>query len=160
MLATCGAVVAIASPAGAFVSRPVVAPAAQEKRVKDDILGVRVGTHIDEVHAKLKPHGTLGGRATRDGGRKEAWVLKKTDYTSIAYKTDARGKVVWVTGFVRPGKEMAFTKFGDLSQALRKTQDEAVWNVERPEGNFRLMATGTQGKARLVQMVALALPSK
>lgn len=160
-LSMLGALTVVASSSGVFVSRPVVAASAsQEKKMKDAILGVSVGTHIDEVHAKLKSLGTVGGRATRDGGRKEAWTLKKTEYSSIAYKTDARGHVVWVTGFVRPGKEMAFTKFGDLSQALRNTHDEVVWNVNRPEGNFRLMATGTQGKARLVQMVALVMPSK
>ncbi|HEX8472413.1 MAG TPA: hypothetical protein VF666_00110 [Pyrinomonadaceae bacterium] len=144
------------------VLSPVVAAASQNKagaqKVSDDILGVRVGSRLDEVHDKLKSLGTFGGRDTRDGGRKEAWTLKKTDFTSIAYKTDASGKVVWVTGYVRPGREIAFAKFGDLAQAYYKSEQSAVWNIERPEGNFRLIAKGGQGKARVVHLLSLTLP--
>ena len=63
-----------------------------------------------------------------------------------------------MTGFVRPGKEMRFEKLGDLSRVAHRTEQEAVWNVERPEGNYRLMAKGDRGRARVVQLLLLALP--
>lgn len=151
--------------AGIFLS---AADAAQEgdksptppspARVADNILGVKIGMSLEEVHAKLSPLGEIGGRATRDGGRKEAVTLKGTQYTSVAYQTDGKGRVKWVTAFVRPGKEIPYTDIGDLARATRQSEQEAVWNVERPEGNFRVMAKGFQGKATVVHLLSLALP--
>jgi hypothetical protein len=128
--------------------------------VSDSILGVKVGMTLEEVHEKLKPLGTFGGRGTREGGRKEAWTLKKTDFSSVAYQTDGRGRVKWVTGFVRPGKEIRFEKLGDLSRATKNTEQEAVWNVERAEGNYRLMAKGAGGRAQVIQILWVTLPAK
>lgn len=127
-------------------------------RVSDSILGVEIGMGLEEARAKLKPLGTFGGRDTRGGGRKEQWTLKKTEFTYVVYQTDGNGKVKWVTGYVRPGKEMSFEKLGDLGAASLKTEQEATWNVERPEGNYRLMAQGSGGKARIVHLISLALP--
>lgn len=125
-------------------------------RVIDAVLGVGVGTTIDEAHAKLKDLGTVGGRATRDGGRKEAWTLKKTEFTSVAYKTDARGRVQWVTGFVREGHEIPFERLGDLARATAVAETEAAWNVETQEGGYRLVAKGPGRKARVVYLLSLA----
>lgn len=138
--------------------RPALAHNGGGERVADSILGVKIGMGLEEARAKLKNLGAFGGRDTRDGGRKEQWTLKKTQYTYVVYQTDGQGRVKWVTGFVRPGREMPFAKLGDLRAAARKSEQEATWNVERPEGNYRLMAKGAGGKARLVQLVSLALP--
>ena len=37
--------------------------------------------------------------------------------------------MVWITGFVRPGKEIPFAQLGDLSLAKVATNTRAVWNV-------------------------------
>jgi hypothetical protein len=124
-------------------------------KVVDSILGIRIGSSLEDVHKRLKSLGTVGGRETREGGRKEAWTLKKTQFTSIAYKTNDEGHVVWLTGFVRPGKEIPFSKFGDLAQATRRNSSEVVWNVETPEGGYRLVAKGPAGKARVVYLLSL-----
>lgn len=125
-------------------------------RVTDSVLGVRIGTTIEEAHALLKDLGTVGGRATRDGGRKEAWALKETDFTSVAYKTDAKGRVQWVTGFVREGREIPFEKLGDPASAVASADTEIAWSVERPEGDFRLVAKGPNRRARVVYLLSLA----
>ncbi len=128
-------------------------------QVLDSILGVRIGSSLEEAHEKLKDLGTVGGRATRDGGRKEAWTMKGGEFTSIAYKTDARGRIVWLTGFVRPGKEIPFAKLGDLARANGKDSNEAAWTVETPGGGgYRLVAKGPDGKARVVYLLALEAP--
>lgn len=126
-----------------------------EARVADSLLGVSVGSKLVEVHEKLKGLGTVGGRETREGGRKEAWALKETEFKSIAYKTDASGRVVWVTGFVRPGREIPFEQLGSLSRASARKENQAVWNVEKPGGGYRLIAKGPNGKASVVTLLAL-----
>lgn len=127
-------------------------------KVADSILGVRIGSSLEEAHAKLKDLGTVGGRATRDGGRKEAWTLKGGEFTSVAYRTDAAGRVVWLTGFVRPGKEIPFSQLGDLARATGKDDTEAAWTVETPGGGYRLVAKGPNGRARVVYLLSLAAP--
>jgi hypothetical protein len=130
----------------------------EKPKVVDAILGVRVGAKIEEVHEKLKDLGTWGGRATDEGGRKEAWTLKKTEFASVAYKTNADGRVVWITGFVRPGKEIPFDKLGDLARATAKNKTGAVWDVKTQSGNYKLVAKGPDGKARVITLVLLDAP--
>ena len=127
-------------------------------KVVDSILGVRIGSSLEDAHAKLKDLGTVGGRATREGGRKEAWTMKGGEYTSVAYKTDASGRVVWLTGLVRPGKEIPFRQLGDLARATGRDDNEAAWTVETPGGGYRLVAKGPGGKARVVYLLSLAAP--
>lgn len=130
--------------------------AGEGAHVLDSVLGIGIGTTIEEAHAKLKDLGTVGGRATRDGGRKEAWTLKKTEFTSIAYKTDARGRIQWVTGFVREGQEIPFERLGDPGRAAAVAETEAAWNVETETGGFRLVAKGPGRKARVIYLLSLA----
>jgi hypothetical protein len=129
----------------------------KEIRAINSILGVSIGSTLEETRAKLTPLGTGGGRDTRDGGRKEAWTLKGTDYATLAFKTDGTGKVVWVSAFARPGKEVPFSKLGDLSKAAT-SNSQAVWNVETPHGGYRLVAKGAGGKASVVYLLSLAFP--
>lgn len=135
-----------------------VAQKSKEARVINSILGVSIGSTLEETRAKLSPLGTGGGRDTRDGGRKEAWTLKGTDYATLAFKTDGKGKVVWVSAFARPGKEIPFSKLGDLSKAARAADSQAIWNVETPQGGYRLVAKGPNGKASVVYLLSLAFP--
>jgi len=52
------------------------------------------------------------GRDTHDGGRKEAWTLKETDYATLAFRTDSKGKVAWVKRVCSTGKEIPFSYSG------------------------------------------------
>jgi hypothetical protein len=140
------------------------AAAQKEERVRvtDSILGIRLGSTLEEAREKLKRLGKSGGEGVgegeREGGRKEAWILKKSAYNSLAYQTDGAGRVEWVTGFVRRGREIPFANLGDLRRASYKSDQEAVWNIERPEGNFRLIAKGSGGKASVVHLLTLKPP--
>jgi len=141
----------------------VLGPAALAQKSKDarvinSILGVSIGNTLEETRAKLTPLGTGGGRDTRDGGRKEAWTLKDTDYATLAFKTDRKVKVVWVSAFARPGKEVPFSRFGDLSKAARAADSQVIWNVGTPQGGYRLVAKGANGKASVVYLLSLTLP--
>jgi hypothetical protein len=150
----------VVAAAGLLLAGCAARAAAQGGGAKaiDSILGVRIGSSLEEAHEKLKGLGTVGGRATRDGGRKEAWAMKGGDFTSVAYRTDASGRVVWLTGFVRPGKEIPFAKLGDLAQTSGRDNTEAAWTVETPGGGYRLVAKGPSGKARVVYLLSLQTP--
>ena len=127
-------------------------------RAINSLLGVSIGTTFEEARAKLTPLGTGGGRDTRDGGRKEAWTLKGTEYASLAFKTNGRGTVVWVSAFARPGKEVPFSKLGDLSKAAA-SDSQAIWTIETPQGGYRLVAKGAKGKASVVYLLTLEFPA-
>ena len=136
-----------------------VAQQSKDARVINSILGVSIGNTLEETRAKLTPLGTGGGRDTRDGGRKEAWTLKDIDYATLAFKTDGKGKVVWVSAFARPGKEIPFPQLGDLSKAARAADSQAIWNIDTPKGSYRLVAKGANGKAGVVYLLSLEFPA-
>jgi hypothetical protein len=129
------------------------APTAIEK-----LEGIGIGTSIDEAQSKLRQIGTGGGRATRDGGRKEAWTLRETDFASLAFKTNKAGRIVWVSAFVRPGREVSFAKLGDPAKATTFTDSQAIWNVDSANGGYRVVAKGAEGKASVVYLLSLDFP--
>jgi hypothetical protein len=86
------------------------------------------------------------------------WSLRATNYASVALQTDREGRVVWVTGFVRPEKAIPFAKLGNLSLATTVTDSRATWNVATPEGGYRLIARGQKGKALVISLLSLATP--
>ena len=140
------------------VTFAVPAQKSKETRAINSLLGVSIGSTLEEARSKLTPLGTGGGRDTRDGGRKEAWTLKGTDYANIAFKTDGKGRVVWVSAFTRPGKEISFSKLGDLSKTAQTPGSQAVWNIETPQGGYRLVAKGANGKASVIYLLSLEFP--
>ena len=146
----------------ALVASLLLAPSASAQKSKEvpvisSLFGVSIGTTLEEARSKLSPLGTGGGRDTRDGGRKEAWTIKGTDYATLAFKTNSQGKVVWVSAFARPDRRIPFSKLGNLSKAAT-SETQAVWNVETPKGNYRLVAKGVNGKANVVYLLSLESP--
>jgi hypothetical protein len=148
-----------------FLSPFVAAQISNPSRVSDSILGVRIGMSSQDVQKKLDPLSVATGRPgykdededkERDeGGTKRAWSLKGTDFSSVALKINERGRVVWVTGFVRPSKEFLFSELGDTSLAVRATDSQAIWNVATPNGGYRLVAKGQNGRARVIYLFSL-----
>ena len=148
----------------ALISSSSAAAQPKSVRVTDSILGIRLGSTLEEAREKLKGLVKTDGadrderEAEREGGRKEAWALKQTAYATIAYGADKDGRIQWVTGFVRAGHEIPFAKVGDLTQASHQSGQAAIWNVQRPGGNIRVIARGAGGKARVVQVLSLNAP--
>jgi len=122
--------------------------------VAESIAGVHVGAAAEEVRARLEPLGTVVGRDARDGGRRDVWTLASGDFASVAVTTNGRGRVVWVTGFLRPGREMPFSAFGDLAMAAGRSDVRAVWESRNAHGTYRLSVRGSDGKARVVTLLA------
>jgi len=149
-----------------LTSSLLVAQERARPRVIDSILGVGIGTSFDQAHAKLdhlrkreKKQGTEEREnEEREGCHKEMWSLMATNYSSVALQTDREGRVVWITGFVRPGKAIPFAKLGNLSLATTVTDSRATWNVATPGGGYRLIARGQNGKALVISLLSLASP--
>ncbi len=102
--------------------------------MRDSILGVRLGSSLEDARRRLDPLAVrLPGESREDEkeekergeGRKKAWTLKSTEYQSVALKANDADRVVWITGFLRPGKEIPFSRLGDLSLA-RATDSVAI----------------------------------
>ncbi len=124
-------------------------------RVPGSILGVYIGATRAEVAQTLAPHGTVEGRATHDGGRKDAWTLRDTDFSALAVRTNKRGEVVWVNAFVRPKREVPFSALGDLSAAIQKMDSKVVWQSESAGRKYQLIASGRNGHAQSLLLIAL-----
>ena len=121
--------------------------------VQDAILGVRVGSTAQEVSSVLRTRGSVESRPTREGGSKQVWRLDGTDFSSIALKLDAAGRVVWVTAFARPGREIPFKQLGDTSRARSASPSRVVWDVSTAAGGYRLVAQGKDGRAGTVSLL-------
>jgi len=132
-------------------------------RVLDSILGIRIGSPLADARARLDPVAVRQAQEPdseenegRGEGRKKAWTLKSTEYQSVALKANDADRVVWITGFLRPGKEIQFSRLGDLAIA-RATDSIAIWNVRTPEGGYRLVARGQKRRARVISLLSLAV---
>jgi hypothetical protein len=148
-----------------LTSSLLVAQQRARPQVINSILGVGIGTTFDQAHAKLDRlrKGEKGDtdeqeNEEREGGHKELWSLMATHYTSVALQTDQEGRVVWITGFVRPGEAIPFAKLGNISLATTVTESRATWNVATPGGGYRLIARGQNGKALVISMLSLSTP--
>ena len=125
---------------------------------ENSLNGIGVGTSVDEARSILGRIGTGGGRNTRDGGRKEAWTLRESEFATIAFKSNGSGRIVWISAFIRQGKEVPFTKLGDTAKATSLSTSQVIWNVGSARGGYRLVAKGIEGKATVVYLLALDFP--
>jgi len=149
-----------------LTSSLLVAQQRARPRVIDSILGVGIGTSFDQAHAKLDHLRRSEKRddteepenEEREGGHKEMWSLMATSFSSVALQTDREGRVVWITGFVRPAKAIPFATLGNISLATTVTDSRATWNVATPGGGYRLIARGKNGKALVISLLSLASP--
>lgn len=136
----------------------LAAPVSGQKNAVDTLNGIAIGTTLDDARSLLARIGTGGGRDTRDGGRKEAWTLKETDFATLAFKTNGGGRIVWISGFVRQAKEIPFERLGDLTKAETVTKSQVIWNVGNGRTGYRLVAKGAEGKASVVYLLSLESP--
>ena len=166
----------------ALFAAPATSPAPPS--APDTILGVRPGMDPDVADAALKPLGTTPGMADEDKdkdakgantakpksgededeGHSELWTLRGTPYAQVVVHAGTDGRLAWLTGFLRPGQEIPFTRFGDSKHALVFRDTLAVWNV-LPVGKsspppYRLIARGAKGQARSVSLISLAPPKR
>ena len=119
----------------------------------DGILGVSVGMTAGEARSRLALLGSGDSRRTRDGGLKEVWRLDGSGFAWIAFKADADGRLVWVTGHRRPGHDMAFDRLASRVPDTR-TDSIAIWHVEGAGGqHVRVTARGRHQRAQVLTLM-------
>lgn len=141
--------------------------AAKSVKVQTDILGVTLGSSLTDVHAKLDPLADPSKPPTEEGGEKKQgeeehrvlWQLAGTGFSSIYVKADDEDRIIYVAGFVRPGKEIPFAKIGELEKAPIHTANNVAWDVVRPGKPLtRVVLRGTSEKASAITIFVVKRP--
>jgi len=131
--------------------------AAQSAKVMTSILGLELGSTLDQAHAKLDkltdpkhPPKTEreGPKDNEESEQKILWQLAKTDYSFVFVKSDENERITSINAFLRPGKEISFEKIGETKKAPVQDANTIAWDVLRPNRPlFRVVANGADRKA-------------
>lgn len=128
-----------------------------------EILGIRIGANLEEARAKLSAsHVSFAERRGKDGGEEGEqiyWKLEATEYNWVMIWTDREHRVAQLSASVRPENPKPFEEIGDLAKASNDQSDIAVWDVVSGDRlHYRVVAKGTNRRARTVYMTAIRLP--
>jgi hypothetical protein len=156
------------SPSPTYSTAPYAERLAAAKSVKvmTSILGVKLGATLESAHKKLDKlcdpaHQPKEEKEeeTKEGERKVLWELSKTNYSSIFVKADDQGKIIYVSGFLRPGKEIPFEKIGETGKAPIQTASTIGWDILRPKQPlYRVVASGANRKANNIMLFVVKRP--
>jgi len=149
-------VFAAAAPGGekSFTERLA---AAKSVKVQTDILGVRIDSSLEEARAKLDPLAAPKGRPEKDaeegeeGEQKLLWKLDKTKFSSVFVKADAKERVIYLLGDLRPGQQIPFSQIGEVAKAPIHNDKVVAWDVVRENRPLlRVVARGANEKAETI----------
>jgi hypothetical protein len=125
--------------------------AAQSVKVMTSILGLELGSTLEQAHTKLdKLSDSAHPPKEEEEGpeRKVLWQLARTDYSAVFVKSDERKRITYINAFLRPGKEIPFEKIGDTKKAPLQDINTIAWDVLRPNRPlFRVVASGADQRA-------------
>ena len=125
--------------------------AAQSVKVTISILGLELGSTLEQAHAKLdKLSDPAHPPKEEEEGpeRKVLWQLARTDYSAVFVKSDEKGRITYINAFLRPGKDIPFEKIGDTKKAPLQDINTIAWDVLRPNRPlFRVVASGADQRA-------------
>jgi hypothetical protein len=142
--------------------------AAQSVKVMTSILGLELGSTLEQAHAKLDrltdpkhPPKTEreGPKNNEESEQKVLWQLAKTDYSLVFVKSDENERITSINAFLRAGKEIPFEKIGEAKKAPVQDANTIAWDVLRPNGPlFRVVANGLDRKASSIIMFVVKRP--
>ena len=137
--------------------------AAQSVKVTISILGLELGSTLEQAHAKLdKLSDPAHPPKEEEEGpeRKILWQLARTDYSAVFVKSDEKGRITYINAFLRPGKDIPFEKIGDTKKAPLQDVNTIAWDVQRPKRPlFRVVAKGADRKANNIAIFVVKRPS-
>src|SRR4029077_20037704 len=141
---------------------------AKSVKVQTNILGVELGSTLEQAHAKLDKLKDLSLQAKeekKDSDNDEEsenrvlWQLAKTEYSAVYIKADDKGRITYINGFLRPGKEIPFDKIGDIKKAPVQSSSVIAWDVIRPNRPLsRVVASGKDRRANSVTILIVKRP--
>lgn len=136
--------------------------AAESVKVITSILGLELGSTIEQAHIKLDHLSDPAHppKEEEEGPQhKVLWQLTQTDYSFVFVKTDDQERINYIKAFLRSGKEMPFEKIGETQKAPVQNANTIAWDVLRPEHPlFRVVATGAERKANSITIFIVKRP--
>src|SRR6266481_8154983 len=90
--------------------------AAQSVKVMTSILGIELGSTLEQAHAKLDELSDPRHPPKEEEEGSESkilWQIAKTDYSTVFMKADTEKKITYINAILRPGKEIPFEKIGE-----------------------------------------------
>lgn len=134
--------------------------AAKSVKVTESILGLKLGSTLEQAHEKLDKLCDSAHRPkeekeeeSEEGEQKVLWELARTDYSFVFIKANEKGKITYLSGFLRPGKEIPFARIGEPDKAPVRTPTTIAWDVLRQnQPHFRVVATGKDARASSVMI--------
>ena len=136
--------------------------AAQSVKVTISILGLELGSTLEQAHAKLdKLSDPAHPPKEEEEGpeRKILWQLARTDYSAVFVKSDEKGRITYINAFLRPGKDIPFEEIGDTKKAPLQDVNTIAWEVLRPKRPlFRIVAKGADRKANNITIFVVKRP--
>jgi hypothetical protein len=134
---------------------------AKSVKVTTSILGIELGSTLEQAHQKLdklcdsahRPKEEKEESEGEQGERKILWELTRSDYAFVFVKADDKEKITYVSGFLRPGKEISFEKIGETKKAPVQDANTIAWDVLRlKHPAFRVVASGSERKAKSIMI--------
>jgi hypothetical protein len=136
--------------------------AAQSVKVTISILGLELGSTLEQAHAKLDKLSDPAhpSKEEEEGPeRKILWQLARTDYSAVFVKSDEKGRITYINAFLRPGKDIPFEEIGDTKKAPLQDVNTIAWDVLRPKRPlFRVVAKGADRKANNITIFLVKRP--
>ena len=146
--------------------------AAESVKVQTDLLGLEMGMSVDAAHKKLDPLSDPAKPFVEEGGRDKngkakqgkeqrrvVWQLAKSEFSSIYIKADKADRITYISGILRPGKEIPFAKIGQVEKAPISSANNVAWDVARPKkALIRVVARGEERKASSITIFVVERP--
>ena len=127
---------------------------AKSVQVETSLLGIELDSSLEAARAKLDPlsepaqRPLEAKRESDEGEYKLVWHLAKSEFASVYLKVDDKGRITYIHGTLRTGKEIPFNKIGQVEKAPIRAENLVAWDVVRPgQKLLRVVARGTNGKA-------------
>jgi hypothetical protein len=142
---------------------------AKSVKVQTSILGLALGSSLEQAHAKLdklkdpsqpsKEEKEDSEKGEREPENRVLWQLAKTEYSAVYVKVDDKGHITYINGFLRPGQEISFDKIGETKKAPAQSSNVVAWDVIRPNRPlFRVVASGKDRRANSVTIFFVKRP--
>jgi hypothetical protein len=141
---------------------------AKSVKVQTNILGLELGSTLEQAHAKLdklKDPSQPTKEEKEDSDKEEEsenrvlWQLARSEYSAVYVKVDDKGHITYINGFLRPGKEIPFDKMGETKKAPAQSSNVIAWDVIRPNRPlFRVVASGKDRRANSVAIFFVKRP--
>jgi hypothetical protein len=116
------------------------------------ILGIEAGMPAEDARRILAPLGRSESRAL-SAGTKEVWKFETGGYEWIAFRSDARGRIVWLTGRRRAGQEISFDALPAAPAVA--TDSIAIFHSKGTYGGQRLTLRGARRAALVVTLAVV-----